>query len=347
MANLVSLSQGLLEKGLLPDPVIRAGMRSLLSQKIAEEKKDGLEFGQERIIRLINKLKSSPIAVNTLDANEQHYELPTRFFKLVLGSHLKYSSGYFREGVTHLDDAERDMLAITCERADLRDGQEILEFGCGWGSLSLYMAKHFPSAKILGVSNSRTQKEYIDSQAKARGLKNLEIVTADMNEFETSRRFDRLVSVEMFEHMRNYQKLLAKAASFLDQDAKMFIHIFTHREFAYLYDENDSRDWIAKYFFTGGIMPSDHLLLYFQDHFIIDRHWRVLGTHYQKTAECWLKNMDANRREIMPILQETYGAEAGKWWNYWRVFFMACAELWGYKEGREWFVSHYLFKKRN
>ena len=239
------------------------------------------------------------------------------------------------------------MLAITCERADLQSGQTVLELGCGWGSLSLYMAKEFPESRFVGVSNSRTQKEYIDAQAKIRNLKNLEIITADMNIFETPRRFDRIVSVEMFEHMRNYQKLMAKAASFLNPDGKLFVHIFTHREFSYLYDETDDKDWIAKYFFTGGIMPADDLLLYFQDHFQIANHWRVSGTHYQKTSECWLANMDAHRKEIIPIFQKTYGEQYQKWWVYWRVFFMSCAELWGYRGGDEWIVSHYLFQKRS
>lgn len=330
----------------MPDPIVRAGMRSLLKRKIDEERKDGLEFGQERAFQLINRLRSGPIAVNTREANQQHYEVPTEFFQLVLGPHMKYSSCYFREGVTDLDQAEADMLAITCERADLWDGQTVLELGCGWGSLSLYMAKRFPRSKVLGVSNSATQKKYIDEQARRRGLANLEIVTADMNEFEIPRKFDRIVSVEMFEHMRNYRALLAKAASFLGANGKLFVHIFTHREFTYLFDQTDSRDWIAKYFFTGGVMPSDHLLLYFQEDFLIDHHWRVSGVHYQKTAECWLKNMDRNRRKIMPVLKDVYGKDQKKWWNYWRTFFLACAELWGYRNGNEWFVSHYLLRKR-
>lgn len=346
MSNLVTFSQGLLEKNLLPDFVIRFGIRELLRQKLVAENLDGLEFGQARFIKLINQLKASPIAINTPEANEQHYEVPTEFFSLVLGPHMKYSSCYFRDGVVDLAEAEKDMLTISVERADLASGQDVLEFGCGWGSLSLFMAAKFPESRFVGVSNSRTQKQYIDSQAKARNIKNLEIITCDMNVFDTPRRFDRIVSVEMFEHMRNYEKLLAKAASFLKVDGKLFVHIFTHREHAYLYDQADSKDWIAKYFFTGGIMPSDHLLLYFQDHFKIENHWRVLGTHYQKTSECWLANMDKNREKIIPILKEVYAEDHKKWWVYWRVFFMACAELWGYRSGKEWIVSHYLFKKR-
>lgn len=347
MTDYVSFSRGLLEKGFLPDPVIRFGIRQLLREKIADENKDGLELGQARKIGLINKLKTGPIAVNTSEANEQHYEVPTKFFEYVLGPNMKYSSCYYREGVTDLEEAENDMLRITCERADISDGQDVLELGCGWGSLSLFMAQKFPRGRFVGVSNSRTQKEFIDAKAAVLGVKNLDIITADMNVFEISRTFDRIVSVEMFEHMRNYQTLLAKIGRFCKEDAKLFVHIFTHRERAYLYDDTDAEDWIARYFFTGGIMPSDDLLLYFQDHFAIAQHWRVSGTHYQKTAEAWLCNMDAHRYEILPILRETYGQEYKKWWIYWRVFFMACAELWGFSNGNEWIVSHYLFKKRD
>ncbi len=341
-----SFDEQLLERGLVPDPLIRLAIRQRLQKKISDEKKSGLEFGQARFMDFIHKLNSSPIAVDMPKANEQHYELPAEFFKFVLGKHMKYSSGYWREGVTDFDRSEHDMLEITAERADLRDGQLILELGCGWGSLSLYLAQKFPKAQIIGVSNSRTQKEYIDAQAKESNIKNVEIITADMNTFQIGTGFDRVVSVEMFEHMRNYQELLRRVADFLNSDGKLFIHIFTHRDFAYFYEDNDPADWIAKYFFTGGIMPSDQLLLYFQDHFKIENHWRVCGTHYQKTAEGWLKNMDAHRNEVFSILQKTYGQEYKKWWVYWRIFFLACAELWGYENGTQWSVSHYLFKKR-
>ncbi len=347
MKFLVPLTQPMLEKGLLPDPLLRWGMRQLLQAKLKEEAIDGVEFGHARLMRLIHHMQSSPIAVATQDANEQHYELPTRFFELCLGKNLKYSSCYFRRGDETLDQAEDDMLSMTCERADLRDGQQILEFGCGWGSLSLFMAKRYPHARITSVSNSRTQKVFIDEQAKLRGITNLEVITCDMNAFTIDRRFDRIVSVEMFEHMRNWQQLLHKAAGFLNHDGKLFIHIFTHRERAYLYDATDQGDFIGKYFFTGGIMPSDSLILYFQNDFQILDHWRVNGTHYAKTARGWLNNMDAHKEDILPILKNTYGeAQHIKWWHYWRIFYMACEELWGYSDGTEWMVSHYLFKKR-
>ncbi len=347
MKFLVPLSTGLLERGLLPDSSIRWGMRRLLAQKLADEAKDGIEAGYARLMKLVHHMQSAPIAVHTKEANEQHYELPTAFFQYCLGKNLKYSSCYFRNGNETLDKAEDDMLAITCERADLADGQHILELGCGWGSLSLFMASRFPHAKITGVSNSKTQKAFIDDMAQQRGLKNLTIITCDMNEFTTHEHFDRVVSVEMFEHMRNWKALLAKVASFLKADGKLFIHIFTHREYGYLYDAQDESDFIGRHFFTGGIMPSDHLMLYFQDHLKLEEHWRVNGTHYGKTAEYWLQNMDAHKEDIMPILKNTYGVkDAVKWWNYWRVFYMSCAELWNYSQGNEWIVSHYRFNKR-
>ncbi len=347
MKFLVPLSQGMVERGLVPDLALRFAMRQLLAQKIKSEKEEGVEFGQARLMKLIHHMHGAPVALNPGAANEQHYELPAEFFELCLGSHLKYSSAYYRTGGETLNQAEADMLAITCERAALQDGQHILEFGCGWGSLSLFMAERYPKAAITAVSNSRTQKAFIDAQANRRGLKNLTVITSDMNVFTIHHHFDRIVSVEMFEHMRNWEKLLAKAASFLKTDGKMFIHIFAHREHAYLYDHTDESDFIGKYFFTGGIMPSDHLLLYFQEHLTCEEHWRVSGTHYARTAEHWLQNMDANKEKILPVLKSAYGEEEyRKWWNFWRVFFMACAELWGYKNGTEWMVSHYRLKKK-
>jgi cyclopropane-fatty-acyl-phospholipid synthase len=239
------------------------------------------------------------------------------------------------------------MLDLTCERAQLQDDQRILDLGCGWGSLSLFMAQRYPKSNITGVSNSRTQKEYIDSEARQRKIKNLTVLTADMNTLRTPKKFDRIVSVEMFEHMRNYQLLLEKVSSFLAAHGKLFIHIFTHREFAYFFEVKDDSDWMSKYFFTGGIMPSDHLLFYFDDHVRVSNHWHVSGTHYRKTAEAWLRNMDRYKERILPLFERTYGEKnAVQWWVYWRVFFMACAELWGYKNGSEWIVSHYLFEKK-
>lgn len=337
---------GILEKNLVPDVLIRSGIRKLLKQRLRDENKGDQEAQQKHHEQILKLLCESPIAVETNAANEQHYEVPTEFYQVVLGKHLKYSSGYWKEGQNDFNQSEADMLDLTCERAELKNGQQVLELGCGWGSLSLFMAARFPGSKITGVSNSRTQKEFIDAQARKRGLNNLSIITCDMNVFQTDQKFDRVVSVEMFEHMRNYNALFNKVSSFLKDDGKMFVHIFTHKEFSYLFEVKDETDWMSKYFFTGGIMPSDHLLLYFPEYFKIQKHWRVNGMHYSKTSEAWLSNMDKNRDKIMPLFEKTYGKEhAEKWWVYWRIFFMSCAELWGYNNGNEWFVSHYLFEK--
>ena len=338
----------LLARNLLPDAVIRLGIRNLLGRKIRDETRADAVAQGEALAAFVEKLKVSPIAVKTASANEQHYEVPTEFFQHVLGPRMKYSSGYWHSEATTFAESEEAMLALTCERAQLADGQDVLELGCGWGSLTLWMAEKYPAARITGVSNSATQKLHIESEAARRGLANVRIVTADMNVFEAGdAAFDRVVSVEMFEHMKNYRLLMAKVARWLRTDGRLFVHIFTHREFAYHFEGRDPSDWITRYFFEGGTMPSDDLLLYFQDDLAIERHWRVSGTHYQRTSEAWLERMDSNEAAITPILERTYGAgQAAKWRAYWRVFFLSCAELWGYNDGNEWLVSHYLFRKK-
>jgi cyclopropane-fatty-acyl-phospholipid synthase len=344
-----TFSMRLLEADRVPDWLIRSRIRKLLQERLSAEDKGDPQQQQQHKMQLIGALKASPIAIDIAAANEQHYELPTEFFKAVLGRHLKYSSCYFDASADSLDTAEARMLALTCQRARLADGERVLELGCGWGSLSLWMATHYPQSQIIAVSNSRTQKEFIDAEAAKRGLSNLKIITCDMNvlEFPTNPGFERVVSVEMFEHMRNYEHLLARVASWMRPAATLFVHIFTHRRFAYPFEVKGADDWMARYFFTGGIMPSDDLLLYFQRDVQLIDHWRLSGRHYQLTSDAWLANMDQHRRTIMPIMARTYGErDQLKWWVYWRVFFMACSELWGYAQGREWIVSHYLFERR-
>ncbi|MCU0434783.1 MAG: cyclopropane-fatty-acyl-phospholipid synthase family protein [Bacteroidia bacterium] len=337
----------LLERNLLPDILIRTGIRRLLRQRLRDEKRSTPDEQYAHFMQQLDEFSRSPVAVETKAANEQHYEVPTAFYQYCLGPHLKYSSGFWKPGTTTLAQAEEDMLALTCSRAQLENGHHILELGCGWGSLTLYMAAKFPQSKITAVSNSRTQKQYIDSTAAARGLTNITIITADMNVFDTApAQFDRVVSVEMFEHMRNHGLLLERISRWLKPEGKLFVHIFTHKAYIYLFESKDETDWMSRYFFTGGMMPSDHYLLYWNKHLHVTSHWRVCGEHYGKTAEAWLKNMDAHKAEILPLFAETYGKEnVTKWWVYWRVFYMACAELWNFEKGEEWFVSHYLFEK--
>jgi cyclopropane-fatty-acyl-phospholipid synthase len=331
----------LLKKDLLPDALIRFGIRRLLAQRLREE-----STRHDRT-RYVADLKTRPIAEDTRAANEQHYEVPAAFYQFCLGHRLKYSGCLYPTGHESLNQAEDHMLAIYVARARLNDGQNILELGCGWGSLSLYLAEKFPLARITGVSNSSTQREFIEREARRRSLHNLTIITHDMNTFDTApNQFDRVVSIEMFEHMKNYQRLLSQVARWLKPEGLLFVHIFTHARWSYHFVARDASDWMSRYFFTGGQMPAHELLPQFQDDLRLVTDWKVNGTHYQRTAEHWLENMDAHRAEIMPIFTATYGAKAATWWSYWRVFYMSCAELWGYHDGEEWLVSHYLFRKQ-
>lgn len=339
-------SERWLERGALPDWLVRLGIRRLLRARLRQEHAHDPEVAADRLRTWIAHCDASPIAVETKAANEQHYEVPAAFYARVLGKHRKYSSGLWAPGTTTLDQAEAAMLALTCERAEIQDGMRVLDLGCGWGSISLWIARTFPRCRVVGVSNSQSQRQDILARAAAEGLGNVEILTADANTFTPPGTFDRIVSVEMMEHTRNWRALLARAASWLVPGGKMFVHVFTHATVGYPFAVDGDDDWMAKHFFTGGQMPADAQLLHFQDHFAVQAHWRVNGVHYAKTAEAWLANFDRARAELAPVLRQAYGERGPAMANLWRVFFLACAELWGFAGGREWLVSHYRLVRR-
>ena len=336
----------LAEKGIIPDYFIRQGIVRNCENRLNNENVSNTEKVSSKKQSWIQQMKESPIALVPEKANEQHYEVPPAFFENVLGKHLKYSSGYWPDGVNSLDESEESMLELSFKRAQLVDGDSILELGCGWGSLTCYMASKLPNSKITAVSNSKDQKEHILNRCKNQGLDNIEVITADMNDFETENKYDRVVSIEMFEHMRNYKKLLSKISSWLHDDGKLFIHIFTHQSVVYPFENQGEADWMAREFFSGGMMPSHDLLLHFQDDLIIEDIWRMSGTHYEKTSLAWVNKMDANKDIVMKIFSETYGDDAKLWFQRWRIFFMSCEKLFGYNNGSEWGVSHYRFNKR-
>ncbi len=321
----------------LPDAVIRAAIAQLCARTATK-----LALGNpDSDAAFASEMAARAIAEETDAANAQHYEVPAAFFAKVLGPNRKYSSCFYKEPASTLQEAEEEALRQTIEHADLADGQAILELGCGWGSLSLTMARQFPDARIVAVSNSASQRAYIEGEARTRGLTNLQVVTCDMNVFDPGAQFDRVVSVEMFEHMMNWRELMIRVRSWLKPDGRLFMHIFTHRSGSYLFDRNDREDWIAQHFFTGGVMPSHHLIRQYADLFTVEKEWRWSGVHYQRTAEDWLANFDANRREIEAVLRPVYGRQTRLWMRRWRWFFLATSGLFGTAEGSEWGVSHY------
>ncbi|WP_369038885.1 SAM-dependent methyltransferase [Stenotrophomonas maltophilia] len=340
---------GWAERGWLPDAVLRAGIRRLCAQRLREESAGGLQAQSQRFAQRLAELADSPLALHVDAANRQHYEVPAEFFQACLGHRLKYSSCYYRTGHETLDQAEDAMLALYAQRAGLADGQQILELGCGWGSLTLWMAERFPAARITAVSNSHSQRGYILGQCQQRGLRNVEVLTRDVNLLALpAAGFDRCVSVEMFEHVRNYRQLLARIAGWLKPEGALFVHIFAHRTLMYPFDTEGDDNWMGRHFFTGGLMPAADTLLHFQHDLRLQERWLLDGTHYQRTANHWLANQDAARERLLPVLAGTYGGDAAArlWWQRWRMFWMACAELFGYDNGQQWLVAHYLFRPR-
>jgi len=340
--NMISLA----EYRVLPDYLVRFGIRQLLKKRLFDEQATDVESNGLRYRDLLDELEQSPIAIETETTNEQHYEVPAEFFRYVLGKHLKYSACLWDEQTNNLDLAEEQMLNLYLQRAELADHQKILELGCGWGSLTLWMAQRFPNSRITAVSNSNSQREFIQQRAMELGLSNIEVITCDVNQLTIERRFDRIVSVEMFEHMRNYQSLLKRIADWLMPEGKLFVHIFCHRYLAYPFETEGNDNWMGRYFFSGGLMPARYTLLHFQEHLRLESQWDVSGIHYQKTAEAWLNNMDGCHDEILALFNGNYGRKQARLWlQRWRIFFMACAELFGYRTGNEWMVSHYRFAK--
>ncbi|MFM9874543.1 MAG: SAM-dependent methyltransferase [Fimbriimonadaceae bacterium] len=341
-----TLAISLAEKGAVPDFLLSFGIERACGQRLREVRAQYSDDPASEFDRFLTQLDMAPIAESTDEANEQHYELPPEFFQLILGPRRKYSGCEWPKGVTTLADAEVAALKTVVARADIRPGQRILELGCGWGSLCLYLAEKFPSCEIVTVSNSAGQRGFIESVCVERGFSNLKVITADINEFEPDGTFDRVVTIEMLEHVRNYSELFARIKAWLAVDGKLFVHVFRHKDFAYLFETEGSQNWMGRHFFTGGVMPSHDLLIRAQDSLDIIESWQVNGTNYALTADAWLDNMTRNRTAIMRVLDAHYGAtESSIWYQRWRMFFMACRELFGFDEGMEWGVSHYLFRR--
>jgi cyclopropane-fatty-acyl-phospholipid synthase len=339
----MTIGTSLAEHGLVPDVFARRAIRGILRDALRTRRDEAAEGVQQRFVE---SLPHGPVAVATDSANAQHYELPAAFFAWVLGPHRKYSCCLYPTGKETLPEAEEAMLRLTSERAQLADGQDVLELGCGWGSLSLWMASQYPNSRITAMSNSHSQRAYIEAEAQQRGLTNLTVITSDINDFDAPSRYDRVVSVEMFEHVLNHTVLFARISRWLKPRGRLFVHIFCHRNLCYPYVTEGRGNWMARHFFTGGMMPAYDLLPGLDTPLALEERWAVNGLHYLRTCNHWLENLDASRAEVAPLLRATYGKDAPVWFQRWRMFFLACAELFGYAGGEEWFVGHYRFAHR-
>jgi cyclopropane-fatty-acyl-phospholipid synthase len=330
--------------GIVPDLALRIGSRYGAHWRERYESRGGVVAREARLKALLERMTSGPIAEVPEKANEQHYELPAEFLGIVLGPRRKYSGCLWEEGTTTLEQAEEAMLALTCARAQVKDGMRILDLGCGWGSLSLWLAEQYPNAQITGVSNSHGQREWIEAQARERGFTNLTIITADVNAFAPEGRFDRVMSIEMFEHMRNWQELLRRISTWLEVDGKLFVHVFSHRTLPYLFEST----WAAERFFTAGLMPSHDLMPRFQRDLLLEDRWVVPGTHYARTLVAWLAQLDTRREEAIALLQSQGRTrrQAQVLYGGWRLFLLSTDEIWKYRRGDAWLVSHYLLGRR-
>lgn len=341
---LVRAAMALGESGRVPDPLTRFAIRRFCADRLRDERRRADRDGHREVLRALHH---GPIALHVAAANAQHYELPPAFFERVLGAHRKYSCALWSDGVRDLDAAEAAMLDLSCRRAGLEDGMRVLDLGCGWGSLTQWITERYPRCQVVAVSNSRPQGEYLRALLERRGRSDVAVVTADINDFDPGARFDRVISIEMFEHARNYQELLRRVATWLVPEGRLFLHVFAHRAYVYPFEPVNAGDWMARTFFTGGLMPSHDLFAHFQDDLRLEDQWWLSGRHYQRTSNAWLANLDAQRDAVLSLFRATYGAaDAQRWFVRWRLFFLACAELFGYRGGREWGVSHFRFAPR-
>lgn len=335
----------LAEKRWLPDPLIRYGMRRMLRDRLEQENENAGGDFERALDRFAEQQRQSVVTIETHRANEQHYEVPAEFFELVLGSRLKYSCGWWENEETTLDESENAMLDMTCQRAGIEDGMRVLDLGCGWGSITLWIAENYPNCQITSLSNSSSQRSFIEARCRQRGFNNVRVITADVGTFDTDQHFDRIISVEMFEHVRNHEDLLARIAKWLDPQGRLFVHIFCHRNLAYTFETEGEENWMGRHFFSGGIMPAEDLFLRYPRDMRVQENWWINGLQYARTCEAWLGRLDACDKQARQILQQTSAKDsANVLVQRWRMFFMACAELFRFQDGNQWGVGHYLFQ---